>query len=71
MTRPYAICIGCKKSPAELSEYVEMAKVEDMTPEDYCWSEEGTLNRGNGHFLCTPCYVEAGMPSSPDGWTAP
>ena len=32
---------------------------------------EGTYNRDNGHFLCTPCYIKAGMPSSPRGWRAP
>ncbi len=65
------ICTGCNKSPSDLPEYVEMAAEEDMTPDNYCWSEEGTLNRQNGHFLCTNCYVHAGMPSSPRGWVAP
>jgi hypothetical protein len=69
--RPDLVCIGCGKSPSELSEYTGMAEVEGMTPDDYCWKEEGTLNRENGHFTCTPCYIKAGMPSSPRGWTAP
>ena len=69
MTDP--ICTGCNKRPAELAEYVEMGKLEDMTPDDFVRSEEGTFNRENGHFLCTPCYVRAGMPSSPTGWVAP
>jgi len=42
-----------------------------MTPEQYVLEEEGTLNPVNGHFLCTPCYIAAGMPSSPTGWVAP
>jgi hypothetical protein len=25
--------------------------------------EEGTYNPANGHFLCTHCYIAAGMPS--------
>jgi hypothetical protein len=74
--RPDLFCVGCGKTPSELSEYISAAKEEasgvaDMTPDDYVWQEEGTLNRENGHFLCTPCYVKAGMPSSPRGWVAP
>jgi hypothetical protein len=38
---------------------------------DYVRSGEGTYNHENGHFLCTPCYIKAGMPSSPRGWRAP
>lgn len=38
---------------------------------EYLRYEEGTYNHENGHFLCTPCYIEAGMPSSPRGWRAP
>jgi hypothetical protein len=41
-----------------------------MTPDDFVWREEGTLNRETGHFLCTSCYIKAGMPSSPRGWVA-
>lgn len=33
--------------------------------------EEGTYNSSNGHFLCNSCYIKAGMPSSPYGWTCP
>jgi hypothetical protein len=42
-----------------------------MTPEQYVSAEEGTLNRENGHFACTTCYIKMGMPSSPRGWKAP
>lgn len=70
------LCVGCGKTPSELEEYVNAASEEasgkpDMTPDDYVWQEEGTLNRENGHFLCTSCYIGAGMPSSPRGWSAP
>jgi hypothetical protein len=65
------LCIGCGKLARELSEYIDMAEEEGMSPEDYVASEEGTYNPENGHFLCTPCYVKAGMPSSPRGWRAP
>lgn len=38
---------------------------------DVIRSEEGTYNHENGHFLCTVCYIRAGQPSSPYGWTCP
>jgi hypothetical protein len=65
------LCIGCGKAPNALQEYIDMGSVENMTPDEYVWEEEGTLNRENGHFLCTNCYIKAGQPSSPRGWTAP
>ena len=65
------ICVGCNKNPDEIQEYVEMAGLENMTPDDFVREEEGTFNRSNGHFLCTDCYIAAGMPSSPEGWVAP
>lgn len=65
------LCTGCNKRPDEIEEYVEIAKVESMSADDYVREEEGTYNRLNGHFLCTVCYVNAGMPSSPRGWVAP
>lgn len=65
------ICTGCMKHPSELEEYVEVARELGMTPEDYVLEEEGTLNPENGHFLCTYCYVKAGVPSMPGGWVAP
>jgi hypothetical protein len=39
--------------------------------DQWCWYNEGTMNWDNGHFLCTQGYIEAGMPGSPTGWTAP
>jgi hypothetical protein len=65
------ICIGCGKHPEELEEYVVYAREECTTPDNYVRTEEGTYNPENGHFLCTPCYAKAGMPSSPRGWVAP
>lgn len=65
------ICIGCGKRPDELDEYIEAAKEAETSPDLYVQLEEGTYNTENGHFLCTPCYIKAGMPSSPEGWVAP
>lgn len=73
MALPEPICIGCNKTPEELSEYIEMARSEGRgeTPSEFVRRDEGTYNPENGHFLCTPCYVRAGQPSSPRGWRAP
>ena len=65
------ICIGCRKAPHEISEYVDAAREDDVSPARYVATEEGTLNPENGHFACTECYVAMGMPSSPSGWVAP
>lgn len=65
------VCIRCNKTPGEIQEYIDTAGAEGMTPDEYVWEEEGTLNRENGHFLCTTDYVAAGMPSTPGGWVAP
>lgn len=74
--RPEAYCLGCKRKPNEIQEYIDAASPEcyggeGVTPEGYVWKEEGTLNLENGHFLCTDCYIKAGQPSSPRGWVAP
>lgn len=66
-------CIGCGKPPDEISEYAEAGESEAMTPLQYMQREEGTYNRENGHFACTSCYINMGMPSRPfpDRWVAP
>lgn len=68
---PDPICTGCNKRPDDIEEYVDMGKAEEMTPDEFVRTEEGTYNKDNGHFLCTECYIRAGQPSSPRGWTAP
>jgi len=65
------LCIGCNKRPIELAEYRAAAEGEDFSPDDYVRAREGTYNSENGHFLCTPCYINAGMPGSVSGWVAP
>ena len=57
-------CNGCKKHPSEIGEYNFLKQDE---PENMKWDElmdlnEGTYNKENGHFLCTNCYIKAGMP---------
>jgi hypothetical protein len=65
------ICVGCGKAPAEIAEYTEAAAEEEITADEYVAENEGTYNPGNGHFLCTSCYIDAGCPSSDRGWVAP
>ena len=60
----------CKRSADEIPGVVEFAKMEDMTPDEWVKSEEGTYNPSNGHFACDTCYIKLGMPSSPSGWRA-
>lgn len=69
--RPQAICVGCERVPEQINEYSEVMTGEEVSPDDYVWKEEGTLNTSNGHFLCTSCYIKAGQPSTKRGWTAP
>jgi hypothetical protein len=66
---PY--CAGCGKAPHELSEYLDAVRGTGLTPAGYVRKEEGTYNPENGRFLCTSCYCDAGMPSSPEGWVCP
>ena len=67
------LCTGCNKTPSQIDEYVDAALDDETTPDAYVRSEEGTYNPANGHFLCTDCYINAGMPSLPHPrqWRAP
>ncbi len=67
------LCIGCDKHPDQIEEFIEAAKEEYITADEYVRTEEGTYNPANGHFLCTDCYIDAGMPSRdyPSKWIAP
>jgi len=57
-------CTGCNKKPNEIDEYIEAAEDLGMTENEYVLQEEGTYNPSNGHFLCTNCYINAGMPAA-------
>jgi hypothetical protein len=54
-------CPYCDKQPHELEEYVHAAG-DDMTPEAYVQSEEGTYHHKTQLFCCTSCYIRIGMP---------
>jgi len=64
-------CIRCKKTPYELSEYVDAAKEIGITAQQFVIYEEGTYNPKSGHFACTECYIKLNMPASAKGWKAP
>ena len=42
--------------------------VKDYDIKAFVWHNEGTLNRENGLFACTDCYIGMGMPSARGGW---
>jgi hypothetical protein len=63
------VCARCRKTPDELDEYIVAAADYKITPDLYVKGFEGTYNRKNGLFLCTPCYLMVGAPSAPgEGW---
>jgi hypothetical protein len=65
---PRPFCIGCGKRPEQLPECVEGAKAEGFASADeFVEKNEGTFNARTKHFLCTSCYIAAGMPGKPDG----
>jgi hypothetical protein len=65
------ICQGCGLEPKYIEEYIEGAEDAGMFVNDFVRDQEGTYNPENGHFLCTNCYIEVGMPTSPNGWICP
>ena len=54
------VCKGCSKHPAQIQEYVDAAKAEGISPDEFVRHNEGTYNKKNGHFLCTDCYISYG-----------
>lgn len=73
MSERIAFCTGCNKPATEIDEYIEYASDNGISVQQYVEEEEGTYNQENGHFLCTDCYIEAGMPALPypARWIAP
>ena len=59
---PSPTCKRCGCTASELNEYIDMAKEEGMTPDEYLRREEGTYNSETNLFYCTPCYIAVGMP---------
>lgn len=68
------ICVGCARRAHELPNRYFYEDINTSDPEamrKYIIYNEGTYNRSNGHFLCDPCYIKNGSPSSPSGWICP
>ena len=55
-------CPYCDREPVNIPEYVQGAEMEEMTPEQYVKSEEGTYCKKHNLFVCTDCYIRIGMP---------
>ena len=55
-------CAVCGKEPKDIVEYQEQAEVEEVTPEQFVQTEEGTYDYSTGYFVCTNCYINIGMP---------
>jgi len=61
-TEEQAFCIRCEKTPPDILEYSPEMTGEKLDADTYVWRNEGTLNKSNGHFYCTDCYIKVGMP---------
>ena len=61
-------CGLCCRVPATIPGIPAYAADEGLTPDEYVWREEGTLNRDTGQFACDGCYIKLGMPTGPNGW---
>ena len=68
---PNPFCPGCRLFAVQHPEMLAMVSAGEATSPEAAAREDGTYNPENGHFLCMECYIGAGMPSSPDGWTCP
>lgn len=55
-------CKNCGLAPDQIDEYIDIADEEEMSPEEYVISEEGTYNPTTGRFYCTDCYIKVGEP---------
>lgn len=55
-------CEMCGQLPEDLMEYVVCAEDFNLSPDEYVIQNEGTYNPHTGTFLCTDCYIKAGMP---------
>lgn len=68
---PELRCCRCNKTPEQIEEYVLEAERsgnyggEKISATQWCWENEGTMNRKTGRFACTQCYIEMGQPSGP------
>jgi hypothetical protein len=62
-------CAGCNKTPDKIADVREAAEAERMSPADWVATLDPTYNKRTGHFMCTDCYMEAGIKDP--AWRAP
>jgi len=67
MERPQPQCGGCGKRPEDDSLIVLFAQYKGLTPDQYIWQQEGTLNDETGLYACDGCYIKLGMPANSSG----
>lgn len=58
-----AICAGCGRDPAVIGEYIVQALFENMTEQEFVVRYDRTYIPETGEFLCSSCYVKAGIPN--------
>jgi hypothetical protein len=46
---------------------VLFTQYEGLTPDEYIWQQEGTLNEETGLYACDGCYIKLGMPANSSG----
>lgn len=63
-------CPYCDREPKHIPEYVEAAKRENITPDEYVRLEEGTFHHLTQLFCCTDCYIRIGLPLNCDLYQA-
>lgn len=71
MTDPPPFDPRCGRFAADMPELDDPRHGTGYTRAEYVRAEEGTFNPANGHFLCDRCYIDAGMPTGPNGWRCP
>jgi hypothetical protein len=67
-------CFLCGRPASSFSAYDTFEDEEKEVPgsrDAYVRREEGTYNPATNRFACDGCYIIIGMPSGPNGWTAP
>jgi hypothetical protein len=55
-------CPFCNRKPNQISEYVQQANKEEMSPHEYVRMDEGTYHLQTDLFCCTGCYVALRFP---------
>lgn len=59
---PRIRCAGCGEIPEKIPEYKNLARINQIPPAEVVKRYEGTYNPKTHRFLCSECYIKAGMP---------